>query len=124
MSADGQFFGQIAGAENFDFVAAAIGEAGGAEGGFVHAGAVVEGVEALDIDGDIGGAMADVVEAALGDAPDEGHLAAFETDADGAAGTGGLAFATATAGLAVTAGFALAEAFAAMFGAGPWFKIV
>ena len=68
--------------------------------------------------------MAGVVEAAFRDAADEGHLAAFEADADRAAGPGGLAFAAAPAGLAVAAGFALSEPFAPVPGAGPGFEIV
>ena len=90
----------------------------------VHPGAVLELVQVAEVDGDVSRAVAGVVEAALGDAADEGHLAAFETDADGAAGTGGLALATATAGLAVAAGFTLAEALAAVLGTGTRFQIM
>ena len=43
----------------------------------------------------------DVVEAALGDTPGEGHLAAFEADADAAAAPGLLALVAAAGGLAV-----------------------
>ena len=68
--------------------------------------------------------MAGVVEAALGNAADQRHLAAFKADADRTAGTGGLAFAAAPAGFAVAAGFALAQPFAAVLGAGTGFKIV
>jgi hypothetical protein len=65
-----------------------------------------------------------VVEATLGHAPDERHLAAFETDADGTARAGRLAFAAAARGLSVAAGFALAEPFAAMLGARTRFEIM
>jgi hypothetical protein len=68
--------------------------------------------------------MTRVVEAPLGDTPNQRHLAAFEADADGTAGTGGLTFSAATAGLAMPAGFALAQTFAPMFGAGAGFQIV
>jgi hypothetical protein len=68
--------------------------------------------------------MADVVESALGDAADEGHLTPFETDANGTAGAGSLALAAASAGLAVAGSFALAKAFAAMFGTGTGFEVV
>jgi hypothetical protein len=59
--------------------------------------------------------MAGVVETALGNAADERHLAALESDADGAAGTGRLALATAAGGFSVAAGFALAKTLGAMF---------
>jgi hypothetical protein len=52
--------------------------------------------------------MACVVEAALGNTSDQGHLATLETDADRAARPGGLALASAPAGFAVATGFALA----------------
>jgi hypothetical protein len=68
--------------------------------------------------------MSGVIEPALGDAADQGHLAAFEPDTDRATGASSLAFATATAGFAMSGGFALTETFAAVFGAGPGFKIV
>ncbi len=90
----------------------------------VHPRAVVERVQRFEIHRHVAGGVAGVVETALGNAPDQRHLAAFEADADGTAGTGGLALAAATAGLAVTAGFALAQPFAAVLGAGTRFKIV
>jgi hypothetical protein len=62
-----------------------------------------------------------VIETALGNSADEGHLAAFKADANGAAGSGRLAFSAASAGFAVTAGFALAQPFAPVPGAGPGF---
>jgi hypothetical protein len=68
--------------------------------------------------------MLGIIESALGNAADLGHLAAFETDADGTARAGGLAFAAAAAGLAMAAGFALAQTFAAMLGSRPWFQIM
>jgi hypothetical protein len=51
-------------------------------------------------------------------------LAAFKPDANGTAGPRCLTLAAATAGFAVAAGFTLAKTFAAVFGAGTWFKIV
>ena len=68
--------------------------------------------------------MPGVVEAALGYAPDQRHLAAFKADADRTAGAGRLALAAAAAGLAVAAGFALAQPLAAVLGAGTRFQIV
>ena len=68
--------------------------------------------------------MTGVVEAAFGNAADEWHLAAFEANADGTAGTGGLALAAAPAGFAVATGFALAKPLAAVLGSGTRFEIV
>jgi hypothetical protein len=65
-----------------------------------------------------------VIESALGNPADEGHLAAFKPDANGTAGPGRLAFSAASAGFAVTAGFALAQPFAPVPGAGPGFQIM
>ena len=118
VSGNGEFTGEFAVAENFDTVAWTVRKAGVAEDFFVHARAFVKAVEGFQIDGQIASGVAGVVEAALGNAANEGHLAAFETDADGAAGAGSLAFATAPAGFAMAAGFALAEALAAMLGTG------
>ena len=103
------------------FGAGAIGQADGAQSGFIHASAVVKLVEITHIDGEVLRGKTGVVETTLGDAADEGHLAAFKTDADAAAGTSGLAFATATGGFTVTAGFTLAKALAAVFGTGTGF---
>jgi hypothetical protein len=68
--------------------------------------------------------MASIVESALGNAPDQRHLAAFEADTNGAARPCRLAFAAAPAGLAVAAGFALAQSFATVPGAGTRFEIM
>jgi hypothetical protein len=124
MSADGKFAGEVAVAEDFDAIDAAVGEAGVAQNGFINAGAVLEPVQGVEVDREITGGMAGVVEAALGNTADERHLAAFEPDPDGAAGACGLAFATAAAGFAVAAGFALAQPFAAVPGARTGFQIV
>ena len=91
---------------------------------FVHARAVLEAVERLEVHRQVARGMAGVVKAALGDAPDQGHLAALKTDADRTAGAGGLALAAASAGLAVAAGFTLAQPFATVPGAGTRFKVV
>ena len=121
MGADGELTGQVAIAEDFDLIETSIGEARGAKSGVVHSGPIVESVQGFKIDGDIASRVAGIVEAAFRNTADEGHLAAFETNADGAAGSSGLAFAAASAGFAVTAGFALTKAFATMFGAGARF---
>jgi hypothetical protein len=118
---DSQFFGKFAVAKDFNPIGAAVGQTDGAQSGFIHAGAIVKFVQIADVDGDVLGGKTGVVKTALGDAADERHLAAFETNADAAAGTSGLALATATGGFAVTAGFALAEPLAAVLGAGTGF---
>src|SRR5688572_13484831 len=117
MRADRQLASQLAGAEDLDAVSLAIGEPSLAQRLEVNASAVAELVQRFEIDGDVTRRVPRVVETALGDAADERHLAAFKTDADRAAGTGGLALATAAAGFAVTAGLTLAETLAAMLGA-------
>jgi len=68
--------------------------------------------------------MTGVVEAPFRDAPNQGHLSAFESNTNGTAGTGGLAFATAAAGFAVATGFALAQPLAPMPGTRTRFEIV
>ena len=61
---------------------------------------VLEPVQGAEID-DLQGLCKDVVEAALGDAAGQRHLAAFKTNTDLAAGAGLLALVAAAAGLAV-----------------------
>ena len=124
LDADREFFGQFAVAENFHAVGAAIGQADRAQRRFIHSRAVVKLVQVADVDRDVARRETGVVETALGNAADERHLAAFKTDADGTAGTRGLALAAATGGFAVAAGFALAEPLAAVLRAGTGFEIV
>src|ERR1041385_8458069 len=113
-----QLPGQLAVAQNLDPVRAAIREAFFLQTFCVHAFAVLErGIQRAEVHRQIRRAMTRVVEPALRNAADERHLAAFESDADRAAGTRGLAFATASAGLAVSAAFALAEPLATVPGA-------
>jgi hypothetical protein len=66
--------------------------------------------------------MLGIIETALGNAANQRHLAAFETDADGASRTGRLSLAPAAGRLAVAAGLTLAETLAAMPGTGSWFE--
>src|SRR5262249_13410126 len=115
MCAHRQFFGDLAVSENFYSVTAAFRQAPVAQRRFVHSGAVVECVEGLDIHRNVVRPVPRVVESAFGNAANERHLAAFETDADRAAGTGCLAFTPAAAGLAMAAGFALTQPLAAVF---------
>src|SRR5207245_6771065 len=82
----------------------------------IDARALVEPVQRLQIHRHVARGVTRIIETALGEAADERHLAAFEADADRAAGAGRLPLAAATGGFAVPAGFALAESFAAMLG--------
>src|SRR5689334_3338614 len=107
MGADSEFASKFAVTKNFDPVGPAICKPGIAEDLFVHARAFVKAIQSFEVDGQITRGVAGVVEAALGNAANEGHLAAFESYTDGAAGAGSLTFATAPAGFAMAAGFAL-----------------
>ena len=80
--------------------------------------ACVERLELAEVDRRVGDLELRVVETALGQTADEGHLAAFETEADAAAGAGLLALVALAAGLAVAGAFAAAEALDAMARAG------
>jgi len=124
MRFDGQFAGQFAIAQNLDALYPSLGQARSAQSGLIHGSAFVEIVQRLQINRDVANGEARIVEAALGNAADQWHLAALKSDANGTARTGRLAFAAPSAGLAVAAGFTLAEAFAAVLGAGAWFEIV
>jgi hypothetical protein len=124
MGADGEPPVELAVAEDLDARGGTIGEPERAEGVGIDTGAVVEAVEGLEVDGQIAGGVAGVIEAAFGDAADQRHLTAFEAYADGAAGAGSLALAATSAGLSVAAGFTLTKAFTAVFGAGTGFEVV
>src|ERR1051326_6120496 len=85
MSANGKFPGQLTSAEDFDTGSAAIGETCAVGSCCIHAGAIIETIERLQVDWQITNGVASVIEAALGNAPDQRHLAAFEADGEGAA---------------------------------------
>ena len=108
MRAYGEFFGQFTVSENFNSAGTAIGKADGPQRRFIHAGAVIKLIQVADVDGNELIPKSHVVESPLGNTPDERHLAALETNTNGAARTRGLALAAAAAGFAVPAGFALA----------------
>ena len=121
MCAHREFFGQFTVAEDFDSARGAIGQADRAQRGFVHARSVVKLIQLADVHRYELFREARIVEPALGNAPDERHLATLKTNADGTARTCRLAFAATAAGFAVAAGFALAEPLAPMFGTGTGF---
>ena len=118
MGADSEFTGKFAVTKNFDPVGPAICKPGIAEDLFVHARAFVKAIQSFEVDGQITRGVAGVVEAALGNAANERHLPAFETNTDRTAGTRALALSTAAGSLTVTARFTLAQALAAMLRAG------
>ena len=121
---DGELAGEIAVGKNFDTVVFAADELCLEERRFVDGGAILEPVEIGEIDDGVFFFEGGVVEAALGQAADEGHLAAFESEADRAAGAGFLAFVPLAGGLAFAGAFAVAEALGAMLGAGTGFESV
>ena len=86
-------------------------------------GVVLKGLESGDVDG-LQGLGKDIVEAPLGHAPRQRHLAAFEADPDAAAAAGLLALVAASGGLAVTGALASALALASVGGAGGRSKIM
>jgi hypothetical protein len=111
---------QLAIAKDFDSNIA-IGEPSLPQSVDVYAGAVIEPIQGFKVHRNVANRVAGVVETTLWNTPNERHLSAFETDADGTAGPGRLAF-TATAGsFSVTTRFTLAKPLATMLGAGPWF---
>jgi len=114
---DGKLASQIAGAKNLDPVKTSVGKPRLLESSDIDRGAVFELIQIIEVDGQVTRAVALIIETTFRNAADEGHLTTFKPDSDGAAGAGGLAFATATAGFAVTAGFTLAEPLAAVLGA-------
>src|SRR5882672_542738 len=96
VSSDGQFAGQFAIAKNFDSKAEAraISQAGAAQGGGIDTRSVFKAVERVQIHRQIARSMAGIVKAALGNSPDQRHLAPFEADANGTTRAGCLAFAS------------------------------
>src|SRR6185369_12531468 len=114
---DRQFARQIARPQNLDAGAPAIGQPGLAQHALVNARSIFELVQALQVYWQVTDGMAGIVEAPLGNAPDQRHLAAFEPDPDRTARSRRLAFATASAGLAMPARFALSQPLAAVPGA-------
>jgi hypothetical protein len=124
VSHDGELPGQFASSKDLNQFDRAIGQTGFSQILKVHPGSVIEPIERIEIDAHVASRVAGVIEAALWHAPDERHLAAFETYANRASRTSRLAFSTATAGLAMAAGFTLAKTLATMLGTGAGFEIV
>src|SRR5579862_1389716 len=118
---DGKALGDFAVAENLDAVEASANEVLLAKTLFIHRGALVELGERAEIHQRVARLERGIVEAALGQAADEGHLAAFEPEADAAAGTGFLAFVSLAARLAVAGALSAAETLDPVFRAGARF---
>ena len=123
MRAHAQLSCQLTDTKNFNTIRP-IGQTRFAQRFGVNPCSVIESIQRGQIQRDICNRMTGIIKSALGNAPDQWHLTAFETNSNGTSRTRGLAFAAATGGLSMTARFAVAKAFAPMFGAGPWFKIV
>ena len=121
---DSQFFAQIPMSEDFDAITGTIGGTTFTQSLFVHLGTIIEAIQRLDIDGDIGRTKADVVKSAFGDAANQRHLAAFKAGADGTARTRALALAAATAGFTVTTAFTATKKLGPMLGPRKGFQIV
>src|SRR5262249_27662369 len=101
--------------QDLDSVPRTVGQSSPAQRCFVNARAILETVEGVEVHREISRGVPGVVKPTLGNAADQRHLPAFETDADRTAGAGRLAPAAAAAGLAMPAGFTLPEAFATVF---------
>src|SRR5579862_5539627 len=113
-----KFPGQLAVAKNADPVRGAIGQSLGLERGGIDRGAVLERVQLADVDHVIGLVPGGMAKTTLGNAPEQGHLAAFEAPVRHfGAGAGVLALAAARGGLAVAAARTAADALLA-FAAG------
>src|SRR2546427_6294646 len=72
VSAHREFARQIAVTKNFNSRGTPIGQAGAAQGRFVHPSAFVETIQRLKVHRQIPSRMAGVVKAALGNSPDQG----------------------------------------------------
>jgi hypothetical protein len=72
--------------------------------------------ESIEVHDGINGLEIKVVETALGQSTDEGHLATLESETDAAARTGFLALVATTRGLSVTGAFADTETLLAVLG--------
>lgn len=124
VSSHGEFLLQVTLAEDLDSSSATVGQTESFNSIRVHLCAIFELIQRIEVDREVTNRMPRVIEAALGNTANEGHLAAFKSNADGTARAGGLAFATAAARFAMSAGLALAQTFAAMLGAWTRFEIV
>src|SRR5205814_9507525 len=90
----------------------------------VHGRAGFEICEVGEINNRVALVKCRVVKAALGQTPDQRHLAAFKPEANTATGAGFLTFAAFTARFAVTRAFAAAEPFGSVPRAGAWPQIM
>src|ERR1051325_4733622 len=121
---DRQLLFQLAIAEDLDQLHRAVGQSRFANRLDINARSVVETVQRLQIDRNVSCRVPGIVEAALWNAANQRHLAAFEADTNRRARARCLSFAAAAGSFAVTAGLALPKALTAVFGARTWFQIV
>jgi len=120
----GQLAQKLAVAQDLDGVAGTGDQAHVDDGFHGDRGAVGEVVEVIDRNGFDLVAEGSIAEAFLGKTTMHWHLAAFETWADGTAGTGLLALVTTAGSLAVTGAFTTAYALAAVLGTWLGFYVV
>ncbi len=119
-----ELLGQVAATENFDTVPGAVDETGLAQALFVDNARDGQLVEVTEIDRSVSDLESSVVETTLGQTTDEGHLAAFESETETAAGTGLLTLVSLAAGFAVAGAFTAAEPLDAMTRTGTRFGIM
>jgi len=109
--------GDFATSKDLDTVELAADEFFSAEEAFVDGCASFEALfEGVEIDDTVDRLELGVVKAALGQAAEEGHLAAFEAGAQRAARAGFLTLVAFAGGFSVAGAFAYTEAFAAVLG--------
>ena len=89
----------------------------------IHSGTRFEMIEGFQVDDGPFRLEYRIVKSTLGNAPDEGHLAAFESEPDTAAAACLLTLVTFAGSFSMPAAFAAAEAFHTMLGTGTWFEI-
>src|ERR1035437_2890607 len=114
VSAHRELPGQFPCPKDLDACPTAVSQPRALQGRFVHPRAILETIERLEVHRQVARGMSRIVEPALGNTPNQGHLAAFETDTNRTPRPGRLALAAAPPGFAVAAGFALASSFTRM----------
>ena len=110
--------------ENLDSRCFSIRKTGLTDGCLINYRAIRKLIQLGEIHRQILDGMRGIVKATFRKTPNQRHLSAFETRANGATRAGALSLTTATRGLAVAAGLTLAESFSAMLGTWPGFEIV
>jgi len=114
-----KFFLHLAAAQNFDTVERTADDSRTTQKLFVDGSAIFETLlEVIEINNAVDRLEFDIVEAALGQTTDEGHLTAFKSRTNATAGAGFLTLVAFAGSLAVAGAFAAAKSFTAVFRAG------